>query len=175
MVISYKTICLFLPGGRLQRRGKQSGSKPTASSCNSSKRPFKKPSTSPSKQTPSVFTTRPFLPFRTFSRGQMTLLRSPASLLWPLLVSETLKLAVPGWLCCRKLAWFNTLERRYSSHEGNKPASRQSLVLYALKSRHNTHRVTDENILIKGHCFHSGYFFLSKVSKARSWTIIQGS
>lgn len=70
---------LSLLGGRRRRSGRPSGSKRTASSCSCSRRPSKKPSTSPSKPTPSVSTTPLSLPSRTSSLGLTTPPKSPAS------------------------------------------------------------------------------------------------
>lgn len=77
-----------LLGGRQQRSGRLSGSKQTASSCSCSRRPSKKPSTSPSKPTPSVSTTPLSLPSRTSSLGLTTPPRSPVSPLSLLLVNK---------------------------------------------------------------------------------------
>lgn len=68
-----------LLGGKRRRSGRLSGSKRTASSCSCSRRPSKKPSTSPSKPTPSASTTPLSSPSRTSSLGLTTPPRSPAS------------------------------------------------------------------------------------------------
>lgn len=72
-------MAAFLLGGRQRRSGRPRGSKRTASSCSCSRRPSKKPSTSPSRPTPSACTTPLSSPCRTSSPGLTTPPRSPAS------------------------------------------------------------------------------------------------
>lgn len=91
-----------LLGGRQRRSGRLSGSKQTASSCSCSRKPSKKPSTNPSKPTPSVSTTPLSSPSRISSLGLMTPPRSPVSPPLPLLVNKSgthwwhLHLLLPG-------------------------------------------------------------------------------
>ncbi|KAM9132806.1 T-cell leukemia homeobox protein 1 isoform 1-T3 [Pangshura tecta] len=82
-------------GDKLQRRGRPRDSKPTVSSCSSSRRPSRKASISPSRQTPSVSTTLPSSPFRTSSLGPTTHPKSPASPPSPLLVNRAHDPVVP--------------------------------------------------------------------------------